>query len=61
MCANLVLRFLWTVSIIPENRGNLFTADFQIYLSPVIAAAEILRRSMWGFLRVENEHLSIHG
>ncbi|CAN0027209.1 unnamed protein product, partial [Choristocarpus tenellus] len=57
---NFVLRFLWTVTIVPENRENLFHKDFQIYLSPVIAAAEIVRRTMWGFIRVENEHLQIY-
>lgn len=41
---NLVLRFLWTVTLVPENAPNLFPHDFQIYLSPFIAAAEIVRR-----------------
>lgn len=41
---NLVLRFLWTVTLVPENAPNLFPKDFQIYLSPFIAAAEIVRR-----------------
>eukprot|EP00903_Cladosiphon_okamuranus_P016627 g15335.t1 len=58
---NLLLRFLWTVTLVPENAPNLFPHDFQIYLSPFIAAAEIVRRTMWGFIRVENEHLRIYG
>lgn len=41
---NLLLRFLWTVTLVPENAPNLFPHDFQIYISPVIAAAEIVRR-----------------
>ncbi|CAN0468380.1 unnamed protein product, partial [Hapterophycus canaliculatus] len=41
---NLILRFLWTVTLVPENAPNLFPHDFQIYLSPFIAAAEIVRR-----------------
>ncbi|CAN0300726.1 unnamed protein product, partial [Ectocarpus sp. 8 AP-2014] len=57
---NLLLRFLWTVTLVPENAPNLFPHDFQIYLSPFIAAAEIVRRTMWGFIRVENEHLRIY-
>eukprot|EP00904_Undaria_pinnatifida_P011262 jgi/Undpi1/7266/HiC_scaffold_22.g09739.m1 len=58
---NLLLRFLWTVTLVPENAPSLFPKDFEIYLSPFIAAAEIVRRTMWGFLRVENEHLRIYG
>lgn len=41
---NLVLRFLWTVTLVPENSPNLFPEDFKIYLSPFVAAAEIVRR-----------------
>ncbi|CAM9804688.1 unnamed protein product, partial [Discosporangium mesarthrocarpum] len=57
-CVNFVLRFLWTVTIVPEKE-KIFYPDFQLYVSPFIAAAEIVRRTMWGFLRVENEHLRI--
>ncbi|CAM9238769.1 unnamed protein product [Chrysoparadoxa australica] len=56
---NLLLRFCWTVTLIPEGRANLFTKDFQAYLSPFVAAAEIARRSMWGVLRVENEYIRL--
>lgn len=41
---NLLLRFLWTVTLVPENAPSLFPKDFEIYLSPFIAAAEIIRR-----------------
>ena len=68
---NLVLRFAWTMTLIPEperagggeggggERGYL--ADFQLKLSPFLAACEILRRSFWSFLRLENEHLHVYG
>ncbi|CAN0227530.1 unnamed protein product [Ascophyllum nodosum] len=56
---NLGLRFLWTVTLLPEN-SQMFSQDFNVYMSPFIAAAEIIRRTMWGFLRVENEHLRIY-
>jgi EXS family len=64
---NLVLRFCWTVTIVPENvRHNssaggsyLFSKDFQMYMSPFVAAAEIVRRSLWGVLRVEAEHIAL--
>jgi EXS family len=64
---NLVLRFCWTITIVPENvRHNssaggsyLFSKDFQMYMSPFVAAAEIVRRSLWGVLRVEAEHIAL--
>lgn len=40
---NLGLRFLWTVTLLPENT-QMFSADFNVYMSPFIAAAEIIRR-----------------
>ena len=72
---NLMLRFGWTVTIIPEYHSSslkqgagsdeivshyLFSKEFQVAVSPFIAAAEILRRGMWGMLRVEAEHLALH-
>jgi hypothetical protein len=64
---NFVLRFCWTVTIVPENvrqdssagGSYLFSRDFQMYMSPFVAAAEIVRRSMWGLLRVEAEHIAL--
>jgi len=32
---------------------------FQVRLSPVLAGAEICRRCVWSFLRLENEHLHV--
>jgi len=59
---NLALRFLWTITLLPEANNNLFTQKFDVnlYLSPFIAAAEVCRRSIWGFLRVENEHIQVY-
>jgi hypothetical protein len=54
---NLVLRFFWALTLLPEY----VYPELQLYLSPFVAAAEICRRSMWGLLRVENEHLSVYG
>jgi EXS family len=64
---NLVLRFCWTVTIVPESvrqdssagSSYLFSKDFQMYMSPFVAAAEIVRRSLWGLLRVEAEHIAL--
>ena len=55
--ADLLLRFVWTLSIIPSQNGNPFIPGLDTFLSPLIAAAELCRRCMWGCFRLENEHL----
>jgi len=55
---NFLLRFFWTVTIIPESsRSFLFTERFQSDLSPYVAAVEIVRRAVWAIFRVEYEHI----
>lgn len=57
---NFLLRFFWTVTIIPEAPGRfLFTPAFQRTLGPFVAAVEVIRRGMWAVFRVEAEHLSL--
>lgn len=45
---NLVLRFMWTITLMPENGlsdgDGFFGRDMQVHLSPFVAAAEIIRR-----------------
>lgn len=44
---NLALRFMWTITLMPENPQNsdgFFGRDLQVHVSPFIAAAEIIRR-----------------
>ena len=60
--ANLVLRFCWTMTLIPRKylseSGMLkdaYSSDFQTFVGPALASAEIIRRSLWGLLRVEWE------
>jgi len=48
---NLALRFIWTLSLLPEKGNQFIMPELQLYLSPVIAAAEICRRTMWGIFR----------
>jgi hypothetical protein len=55
--ADLALRFLWTLSLIPASDSSPFRSHLQVYLAPALAALEILRRTMWSCLRLENEHL----
>ncbi len=63
---NIVLRFCWTLSFLPPhylNRAGVlsdtFDGDLSAYLNPVIASAEIIRRTLWGWLRVEWEAIKV--
>ena len=57
--ADLLLRFLWTYTLIPEKDQSNFANGITLSLAvaPFAAIAEICRRSMWSFFRLENEHL----
>ena len=55
---DLFLRYLWVLSLVPHNSKAPFGSDFTGTLSPFFGVLEILRRTMWGLLRVENEHLN---
>ena len=62
LIVNFVLRFCWTWSFLPRwylnSDGILersFHGHFSRLIGPIIASAEIIRRTMWGFLRVELE------
>ena len=52
--ADIFLRFLWVTSLVPPDSGAVFA--FPSYLTALVLAAEILRRTVWGFLRLEQEH-----
>ena len=63
---NFLLRFCWTLSFLPpqtlSRAGaiiNTFTgSEFQTFARPIVlATAEIIRRTVWAFLRVELEVL----
>jgi EXS family len=64
---NTLLRFCWTLSFIPlrylSAAGVLkenFSGDaWTSILAPTIASAEIVRRTLWGFLRVEWEAIKV--
>ena len=59
IAADLVLRSMWVLSLIPPQSG----AKFEIpqYLSAVTMSLELFRRTIWGFFRLENEHRSNTG
>jgi len=61
MVVNLVLRFFWSLTLIPEGGQLAWQRDLQVRLSPILAGGEICRRCVWGFLRLENEHLHVYG
>lgn len=54
IAADIVLRFMWVLTLIPPQSG----AHFEIpqYLTAVAMGLELLRRTLWGFFRLENEH-----
>jgi hypothetical protein len=63
---NVVLRFCWTLSFLPPhylNKAGVLSKTFEGDISGVffstIASAEIIRRTLWGFLRVEMEAIKV--
>ncbi len=55
---DLVLRFSWTLTLIPTNSIHLFGPHMYLYLTPALGFAELFRRTAWSYFRLENEHLS---
>lgn len=63
IATNALLRFCWTLSFVPLHylsSAGVLTTRFSndawtIILAPTIASAEIIRRALWGLLRVEWE------
>lgn len=53
---DLVLRFAWVLTLIPPGTGAKFALP--PYLAAVSMILELARRTLWGFLRLENEHRS---
>jgi hypothetical protein len=54
---DLVLRFAWTLTLVPKGTNSPIPDSFFVFLDPVLAASEVFRRSMWGILRLEYEHI----
>lgn len=53
---DIILRFMWVLTLVPPQSG----ASFEVpqYLTAVTMSLELMRRTMWGFFRLENEHRS---
>jgi hypothetical protein len=65
---NVLLRFCWTLSFVPprylSEAGVLtdnFSGDVATVLSPIIAFAEVCRRTLWGLIRFEYEAIKVGG
>jgi hypothetical protein len=52
--ADLILRMAWVLTLVPPNSGATFALPQ--YLTAVSMMLELFRRTIWGFLRLENEH-----
>lgn len=63
MLFNFCLRFSWTLSLLPESTSS----DTPVYnlfirhLTPIVTSVEIVRRMIWGILRLEYEHIDRFG
>mmetsp|Transcript_4009 Transcript_4009/g.11816 ORF Transcript_4009/g.11816 Transcript_4009/m.11816 type:complete len:894 (-) Transcript_4009:27-2708(-) len=52
-------RFVWLATLVPPNAfGATVHSYIPDYLTPILALAELARRCVWGFFRLENEHIS---
>jgi len=58
--ADLLLRFLWTLTLIPDDTDSdgLVTYDIMRTIAPFLAISEVCRRLGWCLLRVENEFIN---
>ena len=63
---NIILRFGWTMTFFPKHfldRTGALRSTFEgifVYIDPLLASAEILRRTLWGFIRLEWEAIKCH-
>lgn len=57
IAVDFVLRFSWTLTLVPATSQYPFSHYIQTRLVNVMAAIEISRRTMWSWLRLENEQL----
>ncbi|PQP92030.1 hypothetical protein Pyn_08542 [Prunus yedoensis var. nudiflora] len=54
---NLILRLAWLKTALHSSFGQV---DYRV-TGPFLAALEVIRRGMWNFYRLENEHLKNAG
>jgi hypothetical protein len=51
MFVDLFLRFMWVLTLVPPQSGATF--ELPSYLSAVTMTLELIRRTLWGFFRLE--------
>jgi len=51
---DLVLRFMWVSTLLPPQSGASF--ELPQYLTALTMSLELMRRTLWGFFRLEHEH-----
>ena len=51
---DLVLRFSWSISLVLSDRFS----DYKEDIVSLFAILEVVRRFIWNFFRLENEHLN---
>jgi len=51
---DLFLRFMWVMTLVPPQSGASFVLPS--YLTVITMSLELLRRTLWGLFRLENEH-----
>lgn len=63
MLFNLAFRFAWTLTLLPADPKSLqdpsLYSTLMRHIGPVVAAAEIVRRMVWGFYRLEWEQITL--
>jgi len=52
--ADLILRFMWMQSLVPPSSGAHF--ELPAYLTFLNMTLELIRRTLWSFFRLENQH-----
>ena len=65
-CYNAALRFVWMLSFIPayhlDSRGmevRTLKLDYKTYVGAVLSVAEIIRRCLWGIIKLELETIQV--
>lgn len=56
-----MLRFNWLYSLIPPGHNPLpfiHSSTLPIFVTTIVTVCELLRRTMWGFFRLENEQIN---
>ncbi|RHZ26751.1 hypothetical protein DYB26_008302 [Aphanomyces astaci] len=54
---NFFLCFAWVLTLIPPSAEQALNHSFFVYIHPFSMLLEPMRRTMWSFFTVENEHL----